>query len=229
MRRIGIIGGMSWQSSAVTYRLLNELVNERLGGHHSAACLLASVDFAGIEELQRAGDWHGAGERLAGVAAALERAGAECVVLATNTMHKVAPQIEAAIEIPFLHVVDAVAARCHELDVTLVGLLGTRFTMAEPFYVDLLAERGIEAIVPPTEDQATVDSVIFDELVRGITNEASRERYREVMARLAGQGCEAIILGCTEIGLLVDESDAAVPLVDTTVEQVRAAVEWALA
>lgn len=229
MRRIGIIGGMSWRSSAETYRLLNQVVHERLGGHHSAACLLASVDFAGIEQLQRAGDWQGAGERLAGVAQALERVGAECVILATNTMHKVADQIVAAIDVPFLHVADAVAARCRELGAARVGLLGTRFTMGEPFYVDLLADRGIEAVVPSADDQVLVDRIIFEELVRGRTTDESRERYREVMARLGDDGCEAVVLGCTEIGLLVSDGDAAVSLVDTTVEQVRAAVDWALA
>lgn len=230
MRKIGIIGGMSWQSSAATYRLLNEAVNERLGGHHSARCVLASVEFAEIEALQGAGDWDGAGRRLAVEARGLELAGAECVLLATNTMHKVADAIVAAIEVPFLHVADAVARRCEELGATTVGLLGTRFTMGEAFYVDLLADRGITAWVPDPVGQVDVDAIIFEHLVHGRTPAPARERYREVMADLvARRGVEAIVLGCTEIGLLVDETDASVPLVDTTVEQVRAAVDWALA
>lgn len=230
MRKIGIIGGMSWQSSAATYRLLNEAVNERLGGHHSARCVMASVEFAEIEALQVAGDWAGAGARLADEAQALERAGAECVVLATNTMHKVADAIEAAIEVPFLHVADAVAARCEELGATTVGLLGTRFTMGEAFYVDLLAARGITAWVPDPVGQVDVDAIIFEHLVHGRTPAPARDRYREVMADLVvRRGVDAIVLGCTEIGLLVDDGDASVPLIDTTVEQVRAAVDWALA
>lgn len=229
MRKIGIIGGMSWQSSAATYRLLNEAVNERLGGHHSARCVMASVEFAEIEALQVAGNWDGAGERLAAEARGLELAGAECVLLATNTMHKVADAIVEAIEVPFLHVADAVARRCEVLGATTVGLLGTRFTMGEAFYVDLLAERGITAWVPDPVAQVDVDAIIFEHLVHGRTPVPARERYREVMADLvARRGVEAIVLGCTEFGLLVDGSDASVPLVDTTVEQVRAAVDWAL-
>jgi aspartate racemase len=190
---------------------------------------MTSVEFADIEALQRAGDWAGAARLLAAEAQGLERAGAECVLLATNTMHKVAATIVEAIEVPFLHVVDAVAARCGELGATTVGLLGTRFTMGEDCYVDLLAERGITAWVPDPVGQVDVDAIIFEHLVHGRTPAPARERYREVMAGLVGKGCEAIVLGCTEIGLLVDDSDASVPLVDTTVEQVRAAVDWALA
>ncbi len=230
MRKIGVIGGMSWQSSAATYRLLNQAVSERLGGHHSARCVVASVDFAQVEALQRAGDWAEAGRLLAREAQSLERAGAECVVLATNTMHKVADAIVEAIDVPFLHVADAVARRCGELDATTVGLLGTRFTMAEGFYVDLLAERGITAWVPDPVAQVDVDSIIFEHLVHGRTPTPARERCREVMVELvARRGVEAIVLGCTEIGLLIDAGDASVPLVDTTVEQVRSAVDWALA
>jgi len=188
------------------------------------------VDFAEVAALQEAGDWNGAGTLLAGHAAALERAGAKCVILATNTMHKVAGQIEAAIHVPFLHVVDAVVARCRELGVSTVGLLGTSYTMSEAFYVDLLAERGITAWVPDPAAQVDVHAIIFEHLVHGRTPAPARERYREVMAKLVAQrGVEAIVLGCTEIGLLVDGTDASVPLVDTTVEQVRVAVDWALA
>ena len=229
MRKIGVIGGMSWQSSAVIYRLLNEQVQAQRGGHHSARVLLSSVDFAEVEALQRVGDWAGAGDLLAAEARALVAAGAECVVLATNTMHKVADAIVAAIDVPFLHVVDAVEQRCRELGATTVGLLGTRFTMGDAFYVDLLAERGITAWVPDPVGQVDVDAIIFEHLVHGRAPAPARERYREVMAALEVKGCEAIVLGCTEIMLLVDETDASVPLVDTTTEQVRMAVDWALA
>lgn len=229
MRRIGIIGGMSWTSSRAMYALVNELVAERLGGHHSAQVVLTSVDFAPIVELQRAGDWDAAAELLAREAQRLEAAGAECVVLATNTMHKLAPQVQAAIGIPFLHVADAVQARCAALGATTVGLIGTRITMGEDFYVDLLAERGITAWVPDPVGQVDVDSIIFEHLVHARTPAPARERYREVMAALVAKGCEAIVLGCTEISLLVDETDASVPLVDTTLEQARMAVDWALA
>lgn len=228
MRRIGVIGGMSWQSSIVTYRLLNELVQERLGGHHSADCVMASVDFAHVVELQRAGDWDGAGQLLADAARSLERAGAECVLLATNTMHKVADSIVEAIDAPFLHVADAAANRLRELGIGRVGLLGTRFTMAESFYLDLLEARGILAFVPDPAAQVDVDAIIFEHLVHGRAPAPARERYCEVMASMVAKGAEAILLGCTEIMLLVEDCDCTVPLVDTTREQARMAVDWAL-
>jgi aspartate racemase len=229
MRTIGIIGGMSWQSSQAMYGLVNELVNQRLGGHHSARVVLTSVDFQQVVALQHAGDWDSAAELLAGEARRLQAAGAECVVLATNTMHKLAPQIAAAIDVPFLHVADAVQARCQALGATTVGLLGTRFTMQEPFYVDLLAERGITAWVPDPVGQVDVDAIIFEHLVHGRTPAPARERYCEVMAALVDKGCEAIVLGCTEIMLLVCGDDASVPVIDTTLEQARMAVDWAFA
>lgn len=229
MRTIGVIGGMSWRSTATYYARCNELVHGRLGGHHSAACIVASVDFAEIEALQRAGAWDEAGELLAGQARALERAGAACIVLATNTMHRVADHIVAAAGVPFLHVCDAVAAAASRLGAGRVGLLGTRFTMAEPFYAAALDARGLEVVVPTTAEQADVDRVIYEELVHGRVHERDRARYVQVMQRLVSEdGCEAIVLGCTEIGLLVSASDCAVPLVDTTEEHVRMAVDWAL-
>jgi len=209
--------------------MLNELVVDRLGGHHSARCIVSSVEFSEIEALQRTGQWHEAGELLASYARGLERAGAECVVLGTNTMHKVAPAIQDAIDIPFLHVVDAVAEALERIDVATAGLLGTRFTMAENFYVDLLAERGITALVPDAKGQDDVHAVIFDDLLHGRTPAAGRQRYCEVMADLKEAGAGAIILGCTEIGLLVESCDCCIPMIDTTVEQARAAVDWALA
>ena len=230
MRTIGVIGGMSWQSTAQTYRLLNELVSARLGGRHSARCVVASVDFEQVVELQRAGDWDGAGALLAEEARRLEAAGADCVFLATNTMHLVAPAIEAALTVPFLHVVDVVAERVRELGITTVGLLGTRYTMQEPFYVELLAERGITALVPETGDEVDeLDRIIFDELVHGTLHEASRQRYCTAMASMLERGAEAIILGCTEIMLLVSACDCSAPIIDTTEAQARAAIDFALA
>jgi aspartate racemase len=178
MRTIGVIGGMSWQSTAVAYRMLNELVGARLGGRHSARCLISSVEFEDVVALQHAGDWAAAGELLAGEARRLQDAGADCIYLATNTMHLVAPAIEAAIDVPFLHVVDIVADEAARIGVTRVGLLGTRFTMCEPFYVEALAARGIDAVVPDCGDEVTeLNRIIFDELVHGSIVEESRERY----------------------------------------------------
>ena len=230
MRLIGIIGGMSWQSTAEAYRLLNELVGQRLGGRHSARVVVSSVEFEDIVELQHAGDWAAAGRVLADEARRLQDAGADCIYLATNTMHLVAPAIEAAIDVPFLHVVDVVADEARRLGVTRVGLLGTRFTMCEPFYVDALGERGIEAIVPDCGDEVTeLNRIIFDELVHGTIVASSKERYCRSMANLVERGAEAIVLGCTEIMLLVGACDASVPVIDTTEAQARAAIEFALA
>ena len=229
MRKVGVIGGMSWQSTRLLYGLLNELVQERVGGHHSARCVVASVDFQQVHDLQVAGDWGGAGRLLASEARSLEQAGCEAIVLATNTMHKVAGAIEAAVDVPLLHVADAVASRCTQLGATSVGLVGTRFTMGEDFYVDLLAARGLRVCVPDPAAQVDVDAIIFEHLVHGRTPASARERYREVMAELVQRrGCEAIVLGCTEITLLVDRDDCAVPLVDSTLEQARSAVDWML-
>ncbi|MCW2927589.1 MAG: hypothetical protein JWM86_1557 [Thermoleophilia bacterium] len=228
MRMIGIIGGMAWPSTAELYRRLNELVGERLGGHHSARILLSSVDFAEVEAMQRSGDWDGTGELLATEARRLEAGGAELLLLATNTMHKVAPAIEAAVDVPLLHVVDGVQAAATRLGVTTVGLLGTRFTMAEDFYIDALEARGLVGWVPDPVGQVDVDAIIFEHLVHGRTPAPARERYREVMAGLVARGCGAIVLGCTEIGLLVDGTDATVPLIDTTLEHARLAVDQAL-
>ena len=230
MRRIGIIGGMSWQSSAVAYRLLNEAVAAKLGGHHSARCVMTSVEFDEVVSLQHAGDWDAAGRLLAEEARGLQDAGAECIYLATNTMHVVAPAIEAAIDVPFLHVVDVVADEARRLDVTTVGLLGTRYTMCEPFYVDALAERGIRAIVPDCGDEVSeLHRIIFEELVHGHVLDSSREFYCRSMAGLVERGAEAIVLGCTEIMLLVGQCDCSMPVIDTTEAQARAALEFALA
>lgn len=229
MKTLGLLGGMSWESTALYYRLLNEAVKARLGGLHSARLVLLSVDFHGIEALQRAGDWDAAGASLAREAQALERAGAQGLLLCTNTMHRVAPAIEHAVQIPLLHIADATARAALAADCTRVGLLGTRFTMEQDFYVGRLERgHGIEVLVPPPEERAEIHRVIYEELCLGRLEPASRVRYRAAIADLVARGAQAIVLGCTEIGLLVDSTDAAVPLIDTMREHALAAVAWAL-
>ena len=228
MKTIGLIGGMSWESSAEYYRLANELVRERLGGLHSADCILLSVDFAEIESMQAAGEWTSAGERLAEAARSLERAGADFVVLCTNTMHKVAPVIEEAVGIPLLHLADTTAQAVLAAGVTTVGLLGTAFTMEQDFYRDRLASHGLTVLTPPSDDRAIVHRVIYDELCLGIVREESRGAYRRIMADLVASGAQGIVLGCTEIELLVGPEDATVPTFPTTRLHVEAAVEFAL-
>ena len=229
MKTIGLIGGMSWESTVPYYRLINEAVKQRLGGLHSARIVLYSVDFHPIEQLQQAGDWPAAGAMLADAARAQAAAGADFLVLCTNTMHKVAPAIEAAVALPLLHIADPTAAAIRADGHAVVGLLGTRFTMEQGFYRDRLAERhGLRVIVPGAAAREAVHRIIYDELCRGILDATSRARYREVMAELVAQGAQAIILGCTEISLLVDAADAAVPLYDTTAIHARAAAEEAL-
>jgi aspartate racemase len=228
MRKIGLLGGMSWESSALYYRLLNEGVRERLGGLHSAVCVMGSVDFAEIERLQVAGDWERAGELLADEARDLAAAGAACVVLCTNTMHKVAPAIEQAIDVPLLHLVDVTASAIARAGLSRVALLGTRFTMEEPFYRDRMATHGIEAVVPDHADRAVVHDVIYRELVVGVVSEVSRDRFREIIARLAAAGAEGVILGCTEIELLVGQEDSPVPVFASTALHAQAAVDFAL-
>lgn len=229
MKTIGLIGGMSWESTVPYYRQINETIRERLGGLHSAKLVLYSVDFHEIERMQHAGDWAAAGALLAAAARSLEAAGAEFLVLCTNTMHRVAADIEAAVGIPLLHIADPTAAEIRAAGVTTVGLLGTRFTMEEAFYRDRLVERhGLRVLVPEEEDRATVHRIIYDELCLGVTLPASRGAYRRIMAGLAAQGAQAIILGCTEISLLVGQQDADVPLFDTTAIHARSAAEFAL-
>ena len=224
MRVIGLIGGMSWESSAEYYRLANELVRDRLGGLHSARLVLASVDFAEIGELQRSGDWDRAGEVLAGVAQSLEAAGADLLLICTNTMHKVADQVQAAVSIPLLHLADTTATAVRADGVRTVGLLGTAFTMEQDFYRQRLESFGLEVLVPDAEDRATVHRIIYEELCLGTVLETSRQAYREVMARLVERGAQGVILGCTEIELLVGAVDSTVPLYPTTRLHVEAAV-----
>ena len=225
MKRIGLLGGMSWESSAEYYRLVNEAVRDRLGGLHSADCLLRSIDFTEIEVLQRQDRWAEAGERLAREAQALEAAGAELLVLCTNTMHKVAAEIELAITIPFIHIGDTTAAAVKAAGHTRVGLLATGYTMEQDFYTGRLADHGLSVIVPDADDRRIVHSVIYEELCRGVVLDSSREEYRRVMASLVERGAEGILLGCTEIDLLVGPSDCSVPVYDTTRLHAARAVE----
>lgn len=229
MKTIGVLGGMSWESSLEWYRLANERVHELLGGHHSARILLDSLDFAVIEEMQARDDWDAAGGLLADRARALEGAGAEVLVLCTNTMHLVADRIRNAVTIPFLHIADVTAEAVTASGMQTVGLLGTAFTMERPFYAERLAAHGIRTIVPEEDDRAAVHSVIYDELVHGVIREESRRRYVEVIERLVSRGAEGIILGCTEIELLISAADAPVPVFPTTALHVDAAVDRALA
>ena len=230
MKTIGMIGGMSWESSLEYYRLVNEMVKARLGGLHSAKSIMVSVDFAEIEEYQRSAEWDKAGQVLAGAAKSLELGGAECVVLCTNTMHKVADAIQAAVRIPLLHIADATAKMVLQAGLGRVGLLGTRFTMEEDFYKKRLVEQyGLQVIIPDEAQRAVVHRVIFDELVLGQIRPESRQAYREIIKDLVTKGAEGVILGCTEIGLLVKTEDSAVPLFDTTYLHAEAAVEFSLA
>lgn len=229
MKTIGLLGGMSWESSALYYQLINELVRDELGGLHSAKIVMASVDFAEIEELQRAGNWDRAGELLAREAARLEAVGADFLVICTNTMHKVAPAIEAATGIPLVHLADATAEVVAAAGIRTVGLLGTAFTMEQDFYRERLEHHGLEVLVPDAPQRAVVHRVIYDELVLGVVNESSRQRYREIIASLVDRGAQGVILGCTEIELLVGADDSAVPVFPTTRIHTEAAVRAALA
>jgi aspartate racemase len=230
MKRIGLLGGMSWESSAEYYRLINEATRDRCGGLHSADCLLRSVDFAEIEQLQREGDWNRAGERLAREAAALEAAGAEMLVLCTNTMHKVADVISAAITIPFIHIADTTAHAVQAHGLSTVGLLGTAYTMEQDFYAGRLRDRhGITVLVPADDDRQVVHTVIYDELCLGVVKEESQAQYRRIMRDLADRGAEGILFGCTEIDLLVGPADSPVTVFDSTRLHAERAVELALA
>ena len=229
MKVIGLIGGMSWESTVPYYRHINEAVKARLGGLHSARLVLYSVDFQEIEHLQKTGDWARAGDILVDAARALAAAGAQCIVLCTNTMHKVAPAIEAAVPLPLLHIADPTAAAIKRAELSRVGLLGTRFTMEQSFYRDRLSQQhGLAVLVPQPEDRALVHRVIFEELCLGKVLPASRLHYQRVMADLVAQGAQGIILGCTEISLLVTQADCSVPLFDTTHLHAVGAAEWAL-
>lgn len=230
MRVIGVLGGMSWESTQGYYRALNEGVKAALGGFHSAKIVMVSVDFADIETLQQQGDWHAAGDLLANAAQSVERAGADCLLIATNTMHKVAPAIEQAIAIPLLHIADATAEQLTADGITRVGLLGTRFTMEQDFYIGRLEKQfGIEVVVPDPSERDIVHRIIYEELCQGRIEDESRQHYLAIIDSLHAQGAQAVILGCTEIAMLVGQRDTAVPLYDTTALHAQRAVAWALA
>ncbi|MBC3832615.1 aspartate/glutamate racemase family protein [Undibacterium amnicola] len=229
MKTLGLIGGMSWESTIPYYRQINETVKQSLGGLHSAKLILFSVDFHEIELLQRQADWDAAGKILAQAAMSLELAGADTVILCTNTMHKVAATIEAAVKIPLLHIADPTAVDIKSQGLQTIGLLGTRFTMEQAFYKDRLRQQhGLQVIVPSDEDREIIHRIIYDELCLGIIREDSRQEYLRIMLKLIEQGVEGIILGCTEISLLVRNGDLSVPLFDTTSLHARAAANWAL-
>ncbi|MFY8089585.1 MAG: aspartate/glutamate racemase family protein [Rubrivivax sp.] len=229
MKTLGLLGGMSWESTLPYYRLINQTVQARLGGLHSAQLVLVSVDFAEVEALQRAGDWPAAAALLARAARALESAGAEVLVLCTNTMHKVAADIEAAVAIPLLHIADPTGVAVGQAGFQTVGLLGTRFTMEQGFYRDRLAQHhGLRVIVPDGPGRDTVHRVIYDELCRGIVQPTSRDAVRDIIQDLVSSGAQAVILGCTELSLLLSQRDADVPLFDTTALHAQAAAAASL-
>jgi aspartate racemase len=230
MKTIGLLGGMSWESTALYYQWINELVKEKLGGLHSARIAMVSVDFQEIEELQHQNKWEESGELLSKAARNLEAAGADFLVICTNTMHKVVPQIEAAINIPLLHIADTTAEEIKKQGMKTVGLLGTKFTMEQDFYAGRLQEQhGLKVLIPNQEDREIVHRVIYDELVLGKVKEQSRQEYLRIMNKLREEGAEGVIEGCTEIVMLVKQKHTNIPLFDTTAIHARKAVEKALA
>ncbi len=229
MKTIGLIGGMSWESTIPYYRIINETVKDSLGGLHSAKIILYSVDLHDIVELQHSGNWIEAGRLLTEAALSLQVAGAECIVLCTNTMHKIAPAIESAVSIPLLHIVDVTAVAIKKLNFKTVGLLGTRFTMEQEFYRERFEElHGIRILTPNEIDRQKVHQTIYEELCLGQVIDTSRDEYRRIMQKLNEAGAEAIILGCTEISMLVNQGDSLTPLLDTTELHAKMAVQWAL-
>lgn len=229
MKTIGLIGGMSWESSSEYYRIINKTVKERLGGLHSAQCIMYSADFEEIENLQHQGKWEELATLMINFAQRLEGAGADCIVICTNTMHKMAEEVEDNISIPLLHIADATAERIVEQGLGRLGLLGTRFTMEEDFYKKRLQEKyNIEVIIPSQSDREIIDRVIYDELCLGTIRQSSKEKYKEVIERLTSDGADGVILGCTEIPLLISQEDVEIPLFDTTTIHAKSAVEFAL-
>ena len=229
MKTIGLIGGMSWESTVTYYRVINETIKGELGGLHSAKLLMYSVDFEEIERYQAEGAWDKSAAVLADAAARLESAGADFIVICTNTMHKVAPRIQERIHIPIVHIAEATAAALRENGITRVGLLGTKYTMTQDFYRDKLIAAGIEVVIPEGADVEMVNSVIYQELCLGIIREESKEKYLEVIGKLADRGAQGIILGCTEIGLLVQQRDIPIPVFDTTLIHAKKAAQLSIA
>lgn len=228
MRTIGLIGGMSWESSAEYYRIINQLVRDRLGPLRSAKLLMYSVDFGPIEQAQHAGRWDDAALILVDAAQRLEAGGAQCVVLCTNTMHRVAEQIQAAISVPFLHIADPAGQAAVDAGAVTVGLLGTAFTMEQDFLKDRLTAQGLTVLVPDADERQAVHRILYDELCVGVISETSRKVYQQVIESLTQLGAQAIILGCTEIGMLIKPEHSALPLLDTTELHAQAAVAFAL-
>ena len=229
MKTVGLIGGMSWESTITYYQLLNEGIKDALGGLHSAKILLYSVDFYEIEALMSRGEWEQAADLLGGVAQRLEQAGADMVLICTNTLHKVAPQVQSRIHVPLVHIAEAAADELRANGITRVGLLGTKYTMTQEFYRDKLTSRGIDVLIPEGEDIDLVNRVIFDELCLGVVKEDSKAAYLRVIAELQARGAQGILLGCTELGLIVSAADVALPLFDTTVIHAKKALGLSLA
>lgn len=228
MKTLGLIGGMSWESTIPYYRIINEAVKERLGGLHSARIILYSVDFAEIEACQSAGDWGRCADIMAEAAVKLQQAGADYIVICTNTMHKVVPEMLTKLQIPIIHIADAAAAALKKQGIRKAALLGTKYTMTQDFYKQRLVDNGIEVVVPEAGDIDIVNHIIYNELCRGEIREASRRQYAEIIGKLKKAGAEGVILGCTEIGLLVRAEDSVLPVFDTTVIHAARAAEMAL-
>jgi aspartate racemase len=228
MKTIGMIAGMSWESSVLYYRLVNQETKRRLGGHHNARSVMVTVDFAEVEKMQHTGDWHALGLLMADAARQIERAGADFIILCTNTTHKVAESIESAAEIPLLHIADATAEAILKSREKRVGLLGTKFTMEQMFIRERLERRGIEVLIPDEASREIIHRIIYGELVSGIVRPESREQFKKIIGELAHRGADSVVLGCTEIGLLIQAADSPLPLHDTTVIHALAAVDWAL-
>lgn len=228
MKCIGLLGGMSWESSLLYYQLINTQIKERLGGLHSANCVLYSVDFEPIERRQTRGEWDICAEILTHAAQSLEKAGAEYILLCTNTMHKVLPQVQPHVSIPFIHIADATARVLQQQNITTVGLLGTRYTMEQDFYKQRLQAAGIQVVIPAEEARGQINQIIFEELCQGIVKEESKQLYLQQIQELANQGAQGVVLGCTEIGMLVQQADTSVPLFDTTAIHAESAVDFAL-
>jgi aspartate racemase len=228
MKTIGLIGGMSWESTVTYYQVINREIKEKLGGFHSSKCILNSVDFHEIEECQSKGDWDRSAEILANAALNLEKAGADFVIICTNTMHKVAGAIKEKLHIPLLHIAEVTAVELLRNDITTVALLGTKYTMEQDFYKSMLIERNINVIIPREEDREFINHTIYQELCLGIINEASRKKLLSICDKLTEQGAQGIILGCTEIGLLITQEFTNIPLFDTTLIHAKSAARYSL-
>lgn len=228
MKTIGLLGGMSWESTVTYYQIVNRVINERLGGLHSAKCILYSVDFQEIEECQSSGNWEESAEILANAARNIEKAGADFIVICTNTMHKVADQIQQSVNIPILHIAEVTADELIKNEITKIALLGTKYTMEQDFYKSKLIEKGIEVLIPDAAGIAKVNTTIYEELCLGIISEDSRRSFLKIIENLADEGAQGVILGCTEIGLLIKQTDTEVPLFDTTLIHAQKAALYSI-